>query len=122
MPTWPNSLPPFPEADAFQEQDVSQVLRSEMDTGPAKVRRRFTGRVSNFPVRWTLDGVQVSALETFFYDTLGGGSLTFTAKHPRTGANVTLRFLEPYTVTPSSHQLLWNVSGKVECLHGIIPT
>lgn len=116
MPTWPNSLPPFPEADAYQEQAKDQTLRTEMDAGPAKVRRRFTGKVVNFPVRWTLDAVQLSTLETFFYDTLGGGALDFTAKQPRTGGDVQLRFLEPYVATPSDHQLLWNVTGKMEQL------
>ena len=116
MADWPTTLPPFPEAMSYQEQARSQTLRTEMDTGPAKVRRRFTAGVVNFSVQWLLDADQLDDLEAFFDATLGGGSLTFQAKHPRTGAVATLGFVEPYSVQPSSHSMFWAVGAKLERL------
>ncbi|QLH37711.1 MAG: hypothetical protein HWD60_00095 [Defluviicoccus sp.] len=39
---WPSSLPQKPLVDGFSETAPNLVVRSPMDVGPAKVRRRAT--------------------------------------------------------------------------------
>jgi len=45
-PLWPPSLPQSPLGDSFAEQPPNLIVRSPMDVGPAKVRRRSTAGVS----------------------------------------------------------------------------
>lgn len=100
MPTWPGSLPAAPQGDSYQEQAPNTVVRSPMDAGPQKVRRRFTAGVRPFTFTWLLTKAQVATLDTFYNSTLSGGSLTFDGlNHPRTGTATTWRFTMPPTYT-----------------------
>lgn len=93
MATWPSTLPPIRLPVQSSRQDGT--IRTSMETGPQKVRRRFTAtsRYYSFPLRMT--GAQFATLETFFDDTLGGGALTFTMDDPHTGSSETFRFQAP---------------------------
>ena len=42
----------------------------------------------------------VDALDEFYTDTLDGGTLSFTHDHPRTGAEIELRFTQPPSFEP----------------------
>lgn len=81
MPTWPttNSMPQtFPIETVETTQD--NLIRTDYETGPRKMRRRFTA-VSKFidppASRWMLTGAQIADLETFYDVTCGGGALEF---------------------------------------------
>jgi hypothetical protein len=66
-----------------------------MDTGPAKIRRRFTKSLRRFDISMMMTAAQVTTFETFWNDTLKGGSLPFDWLHPRTRVAATLRFRLP---------------------------
>lgn len=68
-------------------------MRSETDTGPAKVRRRFTRAVRRVQVTMALTAAQVETLDTFHTTTLADGSLKFELVHPRTGLTHEFRFV-----------------------------
>lgn len=94
MPSWPNTLP-SPLSDHFQETTPNTVLRTDMEQGPAKVRRRTTAAVRSLSLHYLMSKAQVATLESFYITTLQGGSLSFAFTHPRTGSAVTCRFVKP---------------------------
>lgn len=93
MPTWPSSLPTFFPAATDSRQDGT--IRTPMDVGPAKARRRYSA-VSRFvsaPV--ALSAAQRTTLDTFYATTLSEGALTFDIADPFGGATVEARFTAP---------------------------
>lgn len=99
MVAWPGTLPQTPLYAGYEEKTPDLLVRTEMDTGPAKVRRRATAGVREITWPTVLTTAQVATLETFYITTLAGGSLTFTVAHPRTAVGSTWRFVEPPTYT-----------------------
>lgn len=92
---WPGTLPQYVLEAGYQETLEDQTVESQMDTGPAKVRRRFTNSVRRFQVTIQCDEVQAADFEAFYLTTLAGGSLPFEWVHPRTRAIRTFRFKKP---------------------------
>jgi hypothetical protein len=95
MTAWPGILPSAPLAQHFREDAASALLRTEMDQGPAKLRRRTTAGVAVLEVAYLLSRAQVAALDAFYAGALSGGMLAFSYTHPRTGATVQCRFRAP---------------------------
>jgi len=115
MATWPASLPD-PHIDNYQESRQDQVLRSQMDTGSPKTRRRFTASISNINLKWIMTGTQISTLETFFEYTISGGALSFDWIHPRKQSTVSAKFKKPYQLS-----FLGNNYYKVTATFEILP-
>jgi hypothetical protein len=92
MPTWPASLPSLPLADGYREITSHSIVRTEMEQGPAKLRRRSTAAVSKLTLSYLLSTADIQALEEFIQDDLMGGALAFSFDHPRTGSAVSCRF------------------------------
>ena len=99
--TWPTA-DSFPTAPllGWTEKPGKNVIRSETDSGPAKLRRRFTSAPSEFSMSFALTEDQATSLLTFFTDSCASGVKTFDGlSHPRTGSSsVTWRFLEEPTL------------------------
>lgn len=93
MPSWPGTLPTAPEGPDYQEQPPLVTIRTQMDAGPPKMRRKFTAGIRPFTFTWIMTKAQVATFDTFYNTTLAGGSLSFDSlNHPRTGAAATFRF------------------------------
>lgn len=92
--TWPASLPQS-FSPGVQESAQDGVLRTEMDAGPAFVRRRYSAVATMFQGAMILTTAQVATLEAFYRTTLAGGSDTINWDHPRTGGSAELRFVSP---------------------------
>lgn len=95
MPAWPGSLPQSPQIAGFTEQTPDVTLRTAMDAGPDKLRRRFTAAVSPMRYPLVLTKAQIATLDTFYTSELQGGTLPYTHTHPRTGAAINIRFVAP---------------------------
>lgn len=95
MASWPASLPPTPLAAGYADTPPDNVLRTQMDAGPAKLRRRTTAAVRPLVAPLLLTSAQVATLDTFYSSTLEDGALAFDWTHPRTGAAISCRFLQP---------------------------
>jgi hypothetical protein len=102
--TWPATLPQTVDQPTFTEGFADVVERSSMDSGPAKIRQRFTGGIQTFRATITLTTAQAATLQTFFDVTTAGGSLEFAWTHPRTGAVARMRFLAAPTLTQPGPQ------------------
>jgi hypothetical protein len=88
---WPGTLPASPNY-GWVETKLSNVVRSETDAGPAKVRRRYTRANRKMSLSMHLTTAQVATLDTFHTTTLADGTLRFDFVHPRTGATNSVRF------------------------------
>lgn len=113
---WPVSLPQRPLAQGFSERAPETVIRTPMEAGPPKVRRRFTAGVRQFGLQVRLTPDQVDTLDGFFETTLQGGALPFDWTQPRTGAAVTYRFAEPPSYAPMPGGQLWTSTLRLEVL------
>jgi len=94
---WPGTLPQTVLNAGYSETVPDTLLRSAMDTGPAKVRSRFTVGIPEFKYPEIMTTAQVATLDTFYKTTLGNGALPFTWVNARTGAAADFRFLKPPT-------------------------
>lgn len=108
--SWPSGLPDKVLREGYEEAAPANILRTSMDKGPAKVRRRTTSNVRRFQVRMELDALnnEVETFDDFVMNTLKGGSLKFDWTHPRTGTSVEFRFIVPTGEPPFR---LTNVGG-----------
>lgn len=111
---WPATLPTKPLQEGYSEQMPDMRLKSSMDKGPGKLRRKSAALPWPMDVRMLLSGEQVEYLTTFVDDTLQGGTLRFSFTHPRTGAEVEVRFNEMPKITPSG--MKWLADFKLEVL------
>jgi hypothetical protein len=81
--------------ERFRETPADTVLRTQMDTGPAKLRQRTTAGVAKLSLSYVLSAEQAQDLEDFYEDDLAGGALAFSFTHPRKGVTVSCRFTRP---------------------------
>lgn len=115
MASWPVTLPQTVLREGMGESLPDTALRTSMDVGPAKLRRRSTAAVRPITATLNLSLAQVGYLETFYVSTLEGGALPFDMADPRTGATESFNFTAP----PSWYPLgagLWRASLTLEQL------
>jgi len=115
MPAWPTSLPDYPLIQGYQESRQSGVVRTQMDTGPPKARRRFDATITEFQIKLRLTTSQISTLESFFEVDLDYGALRFDWTHPRTDNAVQFRFTGTYQVSVMANDL-FEVTATLELL------
>ena len=77
MPTWPTSLPQYLLTRNYTETAPNLVIRTTMDAGPAKVRRRFTAGARPIQGLVILTEYQLAVLDEFFLDDCAGGAIAF---------------------------------------------
>ena len=90
---WPSNLPLNPLLAGYAESIPSNVLRTQMDAGPAKTRRRSAAKPWSMSVSFSCTNEQAVTLSEFVQDTIKGGALRFEWTHPRTGANIECRIV-----------------------------
>lgn len=90
---WPLSLPVAPLVSGYQEALPDNTIRTNMDKGPAKVRRKGAALPVVFKVKMTLTQSQRAELRTFLNSTTAQGALRFEWTHPDTGATIECRFV-----------------------------
>lgn len=114
---WPPSLPRAPRRDGYSEQGGANVLRTPMDAGPAKQRRR-SRRPAPVQCVYRLTADQVQTLTGFIDNTLRGVA-RFGWPHPRTRQVVEARVVPAeqglYTIAPVRAGW-WDVTLSVEVL------
>jgi hypothetical protein len=116
MASWPSTLPQVPLVRDYSEQSPDLTIRSTVDTGPAKVRRRATSGVTVLTCTFRLSLSQRDTLDSFWKTTLKGGSIAFTWNHPITSSSITCRIVNPPTYTPLVRGSFWNTTLKIEIL------
>ena len=114
MSTWPSTLPGIRLPVEAEHQDG--ILRTAMDAGPQKARRRFNATSAFYTVPMRMTGTQLGTLNSF-YD----NNLMFTFENPETGDNETFRWASPLSYravvgneTPGNR--IWDVTLNLERL------
>jgi hypothetical protein len=100
---WPGTLPQN-VAQNYAETGGALILRTPMDAGPAKLRRRGM-RPQTLQVSLDMTTAQVAIMETFILDTLRGTS-RFGFPHPRLQSEAEVRLV------PSSDGQLYGITYK----------
>jgi hypothetical protein len=118
MASWPGTLP-NPTAAGYQLQPGDQTLRTEMEVGSPRVRRRTVVRNDRVAVAWVLTDTQLDALRDWFDDAstgIAGGSAWFTVSLA-VGGNTLLESKEARFVGPfqaAREQTRWRVTATLE--------
>lgn len=94
--TWPSTLPQVLLLDGLNGKKKSSVVRTEMDSGPAKQRRRYTVSTKYFKGSMVVTESQRRILENFYDNILGHGTIRFVMKDPQTLEYAEFRFKEEY--------------------------
>ncbi len=110
---WPSSLPQRPTVGGYQERFADTVLRTAMETGAAKTRRRFTAAPRQIEMTFRVNAAQAAILKTFFEETTAGGALPFDWMHPREGTSAEFRFVEAPRVSAVTGTL-FSIAIKLE--------
>ena len=112
---YPESLPRgLHNGRKYQLQ--SPLMRSDLVSGRARQRRRFTSVPEGVTVTWLFRGVQGQAFEAWWRDQLVDGSLWFECPldHPLGYDFYTCRFTGPYDGPSRVGPDLWSYSGELE--------
>ena len=100
VPIWDNTLPQTLLVDGYGQSFPEVTIKSNMDAGPAKVRRRFTAGVEPVSGTMVMTAAQLATFTTFYNTTLLGGSLRFSwTKPPAHTAACEMRFTAPPSLT-----------------------
>ena len=94
MPTWPTTLP-APAISTLQESPPNNTIRTAMDKGPEKIRRRTTANIRPISFNMVLTAAEIQILDDFYDGDTFSGSESFDYTHPRTGVACTARFVSP---------------------------
>jgi hypothetical protein len=95
--TWPEMLPSGLLENGFTKQPKSSVIRTKMDAGPEKSRRRYTARSVGYSGRQVFDKAEFAVFEQFFHIVLADGVLRFNFEDPVTLEMSEFRFTADYS-------------------------
>ena len=114
MVTWPTSLPAI-ELSSLKESPPDNLIRSNMDIGVDKIRRRTTSAPRDLSFTLKLNQTQLQTLDDFYVTDTFSGSLSFDYIHPRTGSTVKARFVSPPSYA-DNQKILFSCSISLEIL------
>ena len=79
---WPSSLPQKPQKEGYRRVLPNNLIRSSMDTGSDKVRKRGRYKPQVVSATYVLTDAQRNTLETFIHDSIAEGAICFNWPHP----------------------------------------
>lgn len=114
-PVYPDGLPRGLHSGR-KYQLHSPLMRSELVSGRARQRRRFTSVPEAVSVGWLFNDLQGQAFEAWWRDVLVDGSLWFECllDHPLGYAHYTCRFTDVYSGPSRVGPKLWSYSAELE--------
>jgi len=95
---WPEYLPSGLLEEGLNKEPQSNVIRTAMDAGPKKARRRYTARTVKYSGKQVFDVAEMAVFEQFYHNVLADGVLRFYFEDPFTGEIAEFRFTEDYSV------------------------
>lgn len=113
-PVWPTTLPiiVYPAPGDYQRAPQNQALRTPMDAGLAKMRRRYSAKSSLISFKLELTSTQVGELEYFYYTVLQVVNQFDWIDHFTKGV-ATYRFIAPPTYSSLAMDY-WSCSLSLE--------
>lgn len=92
MPIWPTGKRFTPLINTLKENPPNNIISSDTDKGPPKVRRRTTANIRPISFKLMLYKTDLEILDVFYTTTCASGALAFDYVHPRTKENVIAMF------------------------------
>ncbi|WP_256582396.1 MULTISPECIES: transposase [unclassified Pseudomonas] len=88
----------LPLHDGYKLDTISPLMRTRLDSGRSRQRRKFTSVPTEVSVKWIFNDNQASFFEAWFARTLGDGALWFeaTLKTPLGLKDYVCRFTDIY--------------------------
>jgi hypothetical protein len=115
MIVWPSTLP---KPNQNLSGDVrSQVVRTQMESGRTRQFSRFGNQEKGDNLTWTFTDAQFVEFQTFFRDTLAGGTFWFELPYPDGAGGFTtqtVRFVGGTFSRSYLAHLHWQVSAAIE--------
>ncbi|MBP6861338.1 MAG: hypothetical protein KBC57_03165 [Neisseriaceae bacterium] len=116
LPVMPDVVP-CPLLNGYGYAPQNPFIRSQMDSGRARQRRRFKSVAKKASVSWLMTDEQLAIFESFFdYETCGGvGWFRLNLKNGLGMVCVKARFInpeEPYSVQKNNK--FWTISAVLE--------
>lgn len=115
--TWPSTLP-IPTMSGYEIETTDPTVRTDMESGSARVRRRFTAAPDKISLAFVFDEAQMIIFRAFWEsDFLNGAAWVYMPIRDGRTAGVSNKECRPsagkFKAAPisSSH---WNVSFDVE--------
>lgn len=102
MAAWPSTLPDSFLVSGFKYEPGNPTIRTEVEAGEAKKRRRYSSTVDLVDGNIFLEGSQYDTLIDFYENTTQHGALRFDWFHPITGNQKEFRFVGAPSITPLS--------------------
>lgn len=101
LPSWPLDpfLPDDPLVSGYQMEAIDELLRTEMDVGPSRTRRRFGQMQHRLSFTMVMTASQFMIMKGFYAESLRHGVLQFDMPVFRGDIFTTERvqFEQPYT-------------------------
>lgn len=117
MATFPGTLP-APQLDGYALNPIDQTIRTDMEVGSARSRRRTATRQDKVQCSWKFTDAQMDTFRTWFDNSAecAGGAAWFTISLPVGATGIdskTARFVGAFqaTLLPG---LNWRVSATLE--------
>lgn len=105
---------------SWSEQDVTGVIRTKMESGHIKTRRRFTGIHRQASVTVVLERKYYESFMLWFRDDCAGGVFPTLMMEP-TGTEGVWRFVSPPSISWSAGAQVFQASCDIEQLPGWLP-
>lgn len=114
MPAWPSTLP-APNRDGYTLNPAPAFIRTNMDGGKARQRKRFTSVPTSIPLQWLFTQQQLAIFEAWWKYQINLGTSTFTMQlyNGKGYNNYNVRFIKEYSA-PVARGIYFYVSAQVE--------
>lgn len=109
MAVWPSTVPII--KPGHKESPPNRAVRSNMDVGPDKIRKRSSAAVRKIQIRMKLNDSQLDDFDEFFDE---NETLAFDFTDPRTETLKRARFAS--VPTYDMDETMWDVSVELEYL------
>ena len=111
---WPEGLP-CPQRDSYSVKGSAPFIRTELQTGRARQRRRFVSTPTTYRVSWLFSKTETASFEAWFRDSLVSGSRWFNMDMPNAvDKALVCRFTDMYDGPDPVGTTYWKVSAEIE--------
>lgn len=117
FPQYPHDMLPLPLQDGYGFTPVSPLLRTQMQSGRAKQRRRYRSTPTELPVTWLMKtNAQAQLFEAWYQDAINDGASWFdmSLKTPQGLLPYSCRFTEIYNGPVLVGGRYWQFTATLE--------
>lgn len=113
--TWPPTLP-LPTVQGYAVQPEDAILRTEMEAGLARQRRRFTNVPTKVSVRWIMRRDQYAIFEGWYrwHAKEGANWFTITLLGGMGLQEQEARFVRQFSARLIAGGMLWEIASELE--------